>query len=57
MHGNFGGSYVDYLDFSRTNRYDAVAAGTALKLAYYSNPIGGGFQKRYYKITPIRVVM
>jgi hypothetical protein len=57
MHGNFGGGYVDYLDFSRTNRYDAVAAGTALKLAYYSNPIGGGFQKRYYKITPIRVVM
>jgi hypothetical protein len=57
MHGNFGGGYIDYHDMSRTNRIDGIAQGAALKLAYYSNPIGAGFQKRYVKITPIRVVM
>lgn len=57
MHGNFGAGYVDYHDMSRTDRIDNITQGAALKLAYYSNPIGAGFQKRFVKITPIRVVM
>jgi hypothetical protein len=56
-HGNFGAGYVDYGDQARTNRYDNVLSGQMMKLAYYSNPIGGGFQKRWMRVTPIRVVM
>jgi hypothetical protein len=57
LHGNFHAAYTDYHDASRTSRVDNCPQGSLMKLVYYSNPIGGGFQRRYIKITPIRVVM
>jgi hypothetical protein len=58
MHGNFGAGYTDYGDRSRTNRYDNVQSGQLVKAVHQSTPgTGGGYQKRYMKITPVRVIL
>jgi hypothetical protein len=57
MWGNIAAGYVDYGDRSRSERFNGVGQGV-MKAVYKSTPgVGGGYQKRWMRVQPVRVIM